>query len=297
MEDKSVNNCVENAGCTVNTGEIDIVGRELRRREEDEICLGNINRIPIEANTMPVELQPASRLPILHEEKPVLINDVIVTSPTIGTSNGIRPVMNYLPSTQSSYTIPRSTDTTTLNRPIPISTKHPRMMSSDNTSIDLDAIDMAVTSAVIKSAEVSADDTLGQRKWCENPDSMYQISDLNRNNSSKNKIKNGMTSSLMNLYIQEKETNANGEDIIALPLQQIALPCETAGKSEHSIDVTHSSSKEKSHKDTIHISATRLPSTAQERSHRIRLGICAMDKKARSKPMAEILSRLNSDRK
>jgi hypothetical protein len=46
---------------------------------------------------------------------------------------------------------------------------------------------------------------------------------------------------------------------------------------------------------TIHILATRVPVSPHEKSQRIRLGVCAMDKKARSKPMAEILSRLQSE--
>jgi hypothetical protein len=44
---------------------------------------------------------------------------------------------------------------------------------------------------------------------------------------------------------------------------------------------------------TIVIPAARPDDPSDSPSERIRLGICAMDKKARSKPMAEILSRLD----
>jgi Diphosphoinositol pentakisphosphate kinase 2 N-terminal domain len=44
---------------------------------------------------------------------------------------------------------------------------------------------------------------------------------------------------------------------------------------------------------TIVIPAARPDDPSESPSERIRLGICAMDKKARSKPMAEILSRLD----
>ena len=50
--------------------------------------------------------------------------------------------------------------------------------------------------------------------------------------------------------------------------------------------------KKDNSKDNIYIPATAPPSSTDQH-HRIRLGVCAMDKKAKSKPMAEILSRFD----
>lgn len=308
----------------------DVAGSCTFERQSDESGGG----IAAEENLPSVVCSPplqhqAPRLPVLDEEKPLLI-DQIVTKPAasiILTSPTIRPEINRSSPTQ---TPSPSTSDVLLVRPNSLTKHHPRMMSIDHTSIDLDAIDMANSAKWTASESSSPNNSKTNRKWSEFDESMistnnniYWANDrCNMNqgvintDSISNSSTTSRTSSLMDLYVQSND-HRNASRVTNCTTTSINPSKPVASASSENSETSHAMNHVKSipnavkdnekgdesiknattasNKDAIYIPSTRIPSTMHERANRIRLGICAMDKKARSKPMAEILSRLQSD--
>jgi hypothetical protein len=248
-----------------------------------------------------------NRLPVVDEGNPVLVTDACVT--TQGIVGTISPA-------------PTPTNTTTgRNRPTSLSKHHPRIMSIDSSSIDLDAIDIA-----------SIERTPGKdnRKYSEMDDSgtfIQSSSDsyFDRNvvhNSNSTTTKSSSTTYLVDLYKQHVHVpadhalsgtasckspsdlvNAQRCSSVTSPIssnieEKMSLSStptmkKVAGKEQNQQQLSRSTNDTKD--SSIYIKATRIPISPHEKAHRIRLGVCAMDKKARSKPMAEILSRLNCE--
>jgi hypothetical protein len=222
------------------------------------------------------------------------------------------------PTTSATPTPPNTINST--KRPSSISKHHPRMMSIDSTSIDLDAIDMVSGRSNRTYSEMDNSSAF--------LDNVYYDDRKNSATPNSNSLVTGMTSStkyLVDLYKQQSPVD-NVKRTISLQQQQetsatasknnncsMTPPSSkiSIGGSTNLLKSISSSKKgciqQQQHQQvqptgdctkvdlSIHILATRVPMTPHEKSHRIRLGVCAMDKKARSKPMAEILSRLQSE--
>ena len=132
----------------------------------------------------------------------------------------------------------------------------------------------------------------------------YQVPSDEDTSSTKKAVASGTSSQKCNT---EKEPNhlSKATSVCSGSEQDTGSPTSEATTTD-AINVklpnnnTDEKNKAKSVKCTdisgaYHIPATKVPLTPRERSHRVCVGICAMDKKAKSKPMAEILSRLDSN--